>query len=113
MPRALRVFLLYQLPALLWTTVILILSGARFSSHHSGMWLQHLIASVLGHPLSEERFYVVHVAVRKLAHVVEYGLLSILMFRAVRRDSAVRWTLRWALLAMALATAVAGIDEWH
>jgi VanZ family protein len=108
-----RRFARYQLPAILWATVILLASGDVFSSQHSGHWLRELIIALVGHPIPVALFEWIHIILRKVAHLAEYGVLGALMFRAVRADASVRWTLRWALLAVALATTVAGIDEFR
>jgi VanZ family protein len=106
-------FVRYQLPAILWAALILSASTASFSSQNSGHWLRELIIRLLGHPIAPHTFDVLHFLARKTAHVVEYGILGALTFRALRRGAATRWMLRWALTAVLLSTAVAGLDEWR
>lgn len=110
---AARRFLRYQLPAIVWAGLILAASGDSFSTYHTATWVYRLIRSLFSHPISGGEFHSMHFAVRKIAHLVEYGTCSALMFRAVRSGRPVKWTARWALTAMAIATAVAGIDEFH
>jgi VanZ family protein len=106
-------FLRYQAPAILWSCAILWASADLFSSQHTGFWLHDLLANILGHNFVPRDFSLFHLYVRKSAHLVEYGILGALNFRALRRDSTRRWSLAWALLAVAFATSIAGIDEWH
>ncbi len=48
---------------------------------------------------------------RKLAHFLEYALLAILWFRALRYNSPRRWKLAWFLSALIITAAWATIDE--
>ncbi len=82
------------------------MSGSNGSSSVTARVLQLLI------PPSSPDFEIVHYLLRKTGHVVAYGLLGFLDFRAVRGERA-GWTLRWSLIAVALAVAVASLDEWH
>jgi VanZ family protein len=55
-------------------------------------------------------------AVRTAGHLVGYGILSWLAFRAWRATvhiGSANRALHWALLALALTAAVAGMDELH
>lgn len=52
-------------------------------------------------------------AARKAAHFVEYGFLALLLFRAFRADSSVRWRLSWAIYSICIVMAWAVLDEYH
>ena len=100
------------LAAILWTAIIFIASSDAFSAAHTGNILQSIAAALLGHPLSETAYELTHLAIRKLAHLTEYGILAFLWFRAVRGQER-GWTLRWSLIAVLIAIAVASMDEFH
>jgi VanZ family protein len=53
-----------------------------------------------------------HVAIRKLAHVTEFGIFSTTVFRGVRAGRA-GWRVTWALATLIIAAGYAGLDEWH
>lgn len=53
-----------------------------------------------------------HLAIRKSAHVVEYFIFSVLLWRAFRAEAS-RWQFRAAFLAAAIATVYAATDEFH
>jgi VanZ family protein len=100
------------LPVVIWTAMIFAASSASFSGGNTGNWLAKLIQLVLGHSVTPWQFHIIHAAVRKAAHLTEYGILGFLVFRAIRagrRD----WDFRWSLAAIAIAMAVACLDEWH
>ena len=63
--------------------------------------------------MAPEHFELLHVAIRKLAHLTEYGILSALLFRALRAGRPVRWNWRWSIAAIAIAAVVGSLDEWH
>ena len=50
--------------------------------------------------------------IRKCAHIVEYFIFSVLLWLSIRTPGE-PWRFRWALLAVALATAYAATDEFH
>ena len=100
------------LPPILWTAVIFAASGGSFSSANTGGFLEKLIHSVAGDRLNETGIEVLNFIIRKLSHVAEYGILSILVFRAVRADRP-GWNIRWALTAILFAAVVGSLDEWH
>jgi VanZ family protein len=75
------------LPALLWMAVIF-----AFSTRHGG-----------GHLPAAE------VALRKLAHVTEYFVLTALLLRALRRSQVTSAV----AVAIVAALAYAASDEWH
>jgi VanZ family protein len=104
--------LYYWGPAVLWAAVVLAASNQTFSADHTGGWLQDVFKSFRGLPLSEETAAIVNFVIRKLSHLTEYGIFSVLAFRAVRRDRAGA-SRRWAVIAIAMAAGLAAIDEFH
>jgi len=99
--------------AVLWTLVIFAASTDFFSANHTGSVLQLIATAILGHPLSETTYELLHLAIRKLAHLTEYGILAWLWFRALRGERSSEWTLRWSAIAVLIAIVVAATDEWH
>ena len=71
------------LPAVLWLGLIALESTDLFSSSHTSRFLLPLLAWMFGH-LDVERFWFWHHMLRKTGHVVGYGILSLLLFRAWR-----------------------------
>jgi VanZ family protein len=101
--------------AILWLILIAIESSALLSAHNTSRILYPLLHFLFG--LDRERFEVWHFYIRKSGHVVGYGTLSILLFRAWRATlpspNNVNWTFRWANIAILGTALVASLDEWH
>jgi len=101
--------------AILWLILIAIESTAMLSSNNTSRILYPLLHYLFG--LDWDRFEVWHFYIRKTGHVVGYGTLSILLFRAWRATlpavNHVKWTLRWANMAILGTALVASLDEWH
>ena len=53
-----------------------------------------------------------HVAIRKMAHVTEFGIFSITVFHGIRGGRS-GWRFHWALVTLMIAVTYAGLDEWH
>jgi VanZ family protein len=100
------------LPPILWSGVILAASSDLFSSSHTGNVLGEVLTWIVGHPLTESSFELLHFLLRKTAHLTAYGILGALWLRAIRSGRS-GWSWNWAASAVALAAAVALIDEWH
>jgi VanZ family protein len=101
--------------AILWLILIAIESTAMLSASNTGRFLYPLMKHFFG--MDWEHFKVWHYYIRKSGHVVGYGILSILLFRAWRATlpamTNVRWTLRWTTIAILGTALVASLDEWH
>jgi VanZ family protein len=102
-----RSFVVYLLPALIWTAVVLLASNDAFSAEHTGSVLDIFLGWM--QPAS---FDLTHFVIRKLAHLTEYGILGFLWFRAWRGTRA-GWSILWARRALAFCLAVAALDEFH
>jgi VanZ family protein len=109
-PRKLRAWI----PTLLWLCVLAAFSTDMFSAEHTGGILLKLVHALFGQ-ISAHQFQEIHFLVRKSAHFCSYGLLGALAFFSWRATlpSLQRWTLRWSLLAVLLAAAAGGLDEFH
>jgi len=94
----------------LWTGVVLTLSGASFGSEQTGAVSLPLLARLFP-SLDHDVAVVLHVAVRKAAHLGEYFVLALLTARALRLTHPA--TLRTAALAVGWALVVAMVDELH
>ncbi len=102
---------LYWVPAILLAIVI-----SLFSTHYfSGEETARVIIPALHWLLpgaSPHMLRLMHMGIRKLAHVTEFGLFSIAVFRGIR-GGRFGWRFSWALATLAIAVAYAGLDEWH
>jgi VanZ family protein len=100
----------------LWLVLIAVESTDLLSANNTGRFLYALFTSLFGH-INPATFLHWHHIARKLGHVVGYGILRVLLFRAwqasLRVDGAPRWSLRWAQVALLMTAIVASLDEWH
>jgi VanZ family protein len=101
--------------AILWLILIAIESSALLSARNTSRILYPVLHYLFG--LDWDRFEVWHFYIRKSGHVIGYGTLSILLFRAWRATlpalDNVNWTFRWANIAILGTALVASLDEWH
>jgi VanZ family protein len=100
------------IPVGLWAALILSLSGDQFSGANTASWLSTL-PFVRAFELSPTVLEAANLIVRKCAHFVEYAVLGMLTFRALRitwRRSRGR---RLVVIAVALAALCATVDELH
>lgn len=107
-----RKLLRYWGPVVAWAAVISLLSTQTL---HAG-FTYRMIRAVLEFfqpDVSRATIAFVHTIVRKAAHVTEYFIFALFVWRALRADALALWRWRWTLGALALSLAFAGLDEWH
>jgi VanZ family protein len=114
MSRTLSGSLKFWLPLALWIGWIFFASGDMMSSEHTSRFLVPFL-KWLNPDIAPQTVEVIQLFIRKGAHVAEYAVLAILLWRAIHyqiRD----WTSRFApgaTTALVLATICAAIDEFH
>ena len=101
----------YWLPAIAVAIVISV-----FSTHYfSGEQTARVIIPILGWlfpSASHHMLHLMHVGIRKAAHVTEFGVFSVAVFHGVRAERS-GWRLKWAAVTLLIAVSYAGLDEWH
>ena len=100
----------YWLPVVIWAAIILQATGRTFDAPHTTVWIVRVL-SVIGIHLGETAAYVTDHFVRKTGHLTVYAILTLLSFRAVREGRR-GFTVRWALIALAITVCVASTDEF-
>jgi VanZ family protein len=98
------------LPVIAWACVISILSTDAFSSAHTSKVIIPLLHWIFPRA-SAETIDLMHALIRKAAHLTEYFILGLLLYRALR--SVPEWNLKWAIWAIAIAACYASLDEFH
>ncbi len=107
----LRSRLAYWLPAILVAILISTFSTHFFSDRQTARVIIPILHWLF--PSASTRVLrVLHIGIRKLAHVTEFGVFSISVFHGLRgpREG---WRWSWALATLIIAVGYAGLDEWH
>ena len=101
-------------PALVWIVLIMIESTDYLSSENTGTVLYTWLTHIFG-PINLYDFLHWHHYLRKLGHVVGYGMLALLLLRGCRLTFAYaqRWHGRSAKLAWLGTLLIAMLDEFH
>jgi len=107
-----RNFAKYWLPLLLWMCFIFWMSTETFSSENTFSWIEMLLR-FLAPKISAQEMVFAHVLIRKAAHVTEYFVLGLLLFRTFRGNSALLWNWRWSFFAVIGVALWAASDEFH
>jgi VanZ family protein len=111
----LRPFLKYWLPALIWMTLIFSASSDSHSYEHSSLFVEPFLHWLFPQ-MPEAQVQEIHHFVRKCAHLNEYAVLALLLWRAVRRpvkNDLRPWGWPEAGLALAIVFLYAASDEFH
>lgn len=98
------------LPVVTWALLISTFSTGMFTGERTGSFIIPLLATLFPRA-SPEDLRAMHQTVRKLAHFVEYLVLSVLLYRALRAGR--RWDLRAAGMAVTIAGLYSVGDEFH
>jgi VanZ family protein len=99
----------------MWMGVIYILSTSIGSPEHTGRFIEPLLRW-FKHDISRLEIRNIHLLIRKMAHVIDYAVLAILLWSALAHWSESKqpvWSWKLALCALALATVHGAFDEFH
>jgi VanZ family protein len=106
-------FLKYWLPLLIWLGVIFVGSTNVMSAEHTSRYIVPFLLW-LKPGMSPKAIWIILVVMRKCAHVTEYAILALLLWRAVRSGSALHMKMSLLFGAVLLASALfAASDEFH
>lgn len=108
-------FFRYQLPVLCWLGLIFLGSSDLASSARTSRILDPLLRWIMP-TLSDEAVRQTIFILRKIAHVVTYGILAILIWRALRkpvREDVRPWSWAEAMWALGGVITCAIADELH
>jgi VanZ family protein len=94
-----------------WACVISILSTDEFSSQNTSRVIIPVLHWLFPRA-SPETLDLMHLVIRKMAHLTEYFILGILLFHGLRGKNR-GWKLRWAIWAVVIAGGYAALDEFH
>jgi VanZ family protein len=98
-------------PALLWAVLIFGASTDTLSAEHTSRFIEPFLRWLFP-TFSEDRITLLHEFVRKIAHVLEYSIFFLLLFRGIRRGRS-GWHWSWALTSWGIAAAYSLLDEFH
>lgn len=110
-----RVFLQYWLPVAVWMGIIFTASGDSDSAQRSSRVIEPVVRWLFPH-LSDDTVHLIVFLVRKCAHLMEYAVLALLFWRALRkpvRDDPRPWKWSEAGWAMLFVAAYGISDELH
>jgi VanZ family protein len=98
-------------PALLWSAVIFTASTDTFSAEHTATVIGAIV-HWFAPSLSGKTFNTIHFFIRKSAHLTEYFIFYLLLYRGIR-GARIGWHWSWAFAAWFIAAAYAALDEIH
>jgi VanZ family protein len=111
----LKKFSRYWLPVLIWMALIFTASADKESYQHSSRFFEPLLHWLFPQmPQSQVEF--IHHIFRKCAHLTEYAILALLLWRAMRgRQTMQAQPWRWSQAGLVLAGVFlyAASDEFH
>lgn len=111
----LRAFCKYWLLVLAWMTLIFMASGDTHSYEHSSRIIEPLLRWLFPH-LPEAKIHAVHELFRKCAHLTEYAVLALLLWRGLRKplkNNPRPWDWREVRLTLLMVMLYAAADEFH
>jgi VanZ family protein len=102
----------YWFPVILWIGFIFWMSTGMFSAQNTYVFFASLLRYV-SPSISQKEIVFVHFIIRKLAHLTEYFISGLLLFRAFRNGSENRRELLWAFSSFVVVVIIAASDEVH
>ncbi|PYJ12843.1 MAG: hypothetical protein DME93_05860 [Verrucomicrobia bacterium] len=108
-----KTFLKYWLPLMIWMGVIFVGSTDLMSAQHTSRFIVPFLRWLDPH-ISWAAINTIHTVIRKLGHVSEYAILTLLLWRALCSGPTLRMKTPILFGAVLLTCAVfAVLDEFH
>ncbi|MGD0920584.1 MAG: VanZ family protein [Terriglobia bacterium] len=104
--------LLWWFTTLGWAGLIFYLSTGTFGGEFT-TWLLRTILNLIGVNISADQFATLHFLVRKLAHLTEYAMFSLLLYGGLSGGKQFAWRARTGWRCVAIAAAYSLTDELH
>ena len=101
----------YWIPAIIMAVLISVFSTHYFSSQQTARVIYPILKWFFP-SASQHTLHLMHVGIRKLAHIMEFGVFSVTVFLGVRGPRS-GWKLNWAFWTLLIAIAYASLDECH
>ena len=102
----------YWFPVVLWIIFIFWMSTSMFSAQNTYAVLEPLLRFLVP-SISPKEIIFFHIILRKLAHITEYFVSGLLLFRAFRNGSDKRREWLWAIFSLLVVVIIAASDEFH
>ena len=102
----------YWFPVFLWICFIFWMSTGMFSAQNTYLFFEPLLR-FFAPSISHKETVFLHIILRKLAHVTEYFISGLLLFRAFRNGSNKRREWIWAFSSLLIIIIIAASDEIH
>ncbi len=100
------------LPVILWMGFIFTMSTSLGTSEHTSLIIEPLL-KWLKPDITPEHLDLVHLVIRKCAHLSEYAVLGLLLLRALKQSRPAIGQAKAVGVALLIAAAYASTDEYH
>jgi VanZ family protein len=102
----------YWLPVFLWIGFIFWMSTGVFSAQTTYQFFEPILR-FFSPSISQKEIFVFHTIFRKMAHLIEYFISGLLLFRAFRNGSDKQREWFWAFSSLFVVMMIAASDELH
>jgi len=102
----------YWFPVLLWIGFIFWMSTGMFSAQNTYLFFEPLLR-FFSPSISQKEIIYFHLILRKFAHLTEYFISGILLYRAFRNGSDKKREWIWASSSLLVVVIIAAGDELH
>lgn len=113
--QASRLFNSYRLVliviTIIWVSLITNFSRDLFSAEHTAPYIEKVIHDAVPQ-LSQPVVHNIHIFVRKLAHIFEYGVLGTLLF-SIHAIGKRCWSKKWFGNVLLIVAVISASDEYH
>jgi VanZ family protein len=100
----------YWIPVIAWMLLIFLGSGDLMSAEHTSRFLIPFLRWIAP-DMSPATIASIQLLIRKCAHLTEYAILAVLLWRAISQRQAGSW--RVAAFTLVAAAIYASLDEFH
>lgn len=103
--------LVFALASVAWVLVISSFSTSSFGANKTASYIEVYLREILP-TFQTSTIHLIHIAIRKLGHFVEFGIFAALVFGIFAARKAT-WKINWLLFSIIIVIIIALLDEYH
>ncbi|MBK7996871.1 MAG: VanZ family protein [Blastocatellia bacterium] len=103
--------LVFTLASIAWVLIISSFSTSSFGANKTASYIEVYLRELFP-TFQTSTIHLIHIAIRKLGHFIEFGIFSALIFGifAAKKNS---WKINWLLFSTIIVIIIALLDEYH
>lgn len=103
--------LVFILASVAWVLIISSFSTSSFGANKTASYIEVYLREIFP-TFQTSTIHLIHIAIRKLGHFVEFGIFALLVFGIFAAKKST-WKINWLLFSIIIVVIISFLDEYH